>query len=598
MTPRIIYLVCLSAIGAALPGCSTPMGGPTNDDLRRSIVESTRRELAQAEKAPAAREPDRVPDPLNFTDERRRELNQLSGVEAYGNITPPLGPDLLGAETTTIGLSLQQAVARTVAHNLAVQVARLDAAASQTDIVAAEAVFDWVFFADASLTITDQEAFVPVINGVPVGSAVNRNQAFSFDAGLRKPLITGGQLQITQTLDIFNNKSPNREVFPDPAHATGLEIALAQPLLRGFGSDVALSEVRLARNFERATLEQLRADLIDVVTQTELAYWRLLQAYRGVQITQRLIERGVQTRDVLQGRLEFDVRQAEYSDAVAQVESRRASLIRALNNLRARSDELKVLLNDPAFPVGGEEVFIPVDQPSDVSVGVSLLDSIQTAFASRPEIQQAILSIDDASIRETVADNFRLPRLDLRLAATLTGLDDSTTRSFDRLGDAHFVDYFAGLAFEQPIGNRAAEARFRRARLERLRSVVTYRATAQRVVAEVKRALRDVVTNFQLIQQTRIARLAAAENLRTLEIEERNIRGLTPEFLNLKFQRQDALANAELAEIEALVEYNVSIAQLYAAIGSTLPRNRIRFVVPEIGEPIDAVEFTHAASAP
>ena len=68
-------------------------------------------------------------------------------------------------------------------------------------------------------------------------------------------------------------------------------------------------------------------------------------------VSRRLLDRGVQTRDVLEGRLDFDVKPAEYSDAVARVESRKAGVMRAENALRLTSDQLKLLINDPRFPV-------------------------------------------------------------------------------------------------------------------------------------------------------------------------------------------------------------------------------------------------------
>jgi len=555
-----------------------------SDDLRRSVVESTKRELAEAKASPQVQMQKQLQDPLGFTPDRLSELNDLSGEGVYGSIQPPLENDLLGNQTHTVSLSLQQAISRTVGHNLDLQLARLDAAASQTDIVAAEAVFDWTFFADSSFQITDEPSIVAAINGVPIGSETTRNRSLNFDAGLRKPLITGGQIDITQRLDIFNNQSPGRQLLPDPARTTSLEVALSQPLLRGFGSDVALAQIRMNRNIERTTLEQLRLDLINTVTRAEQAYWSLYQTYREAQIAQQLLDRGVQTRDILKSRLAFDVRPAEYSDAVAQVESRRADLIRTLNALRQRSDELKVIINDPDLTVGGEAVLLPIDAPADSPMKLSLVDSLETAFASRPEIQQAILSIDDASIREAIADNARLPQLDLQLTGSLNGLGATTLDSYDSLFERKFVDYLMGVSFEQPLGNRAAEAGFRRARLERVRSVVAYRSAAQKVVAGVKAALRNVVTNYTLIEQTRIARLAAAENLRTLLVEEKNIRGLTAAFLDLKLRRQDALATAQRAEIQAKVDYSSAIADLYAATGSTLKRNRIHLAAPNPGD--------------
>ncbi|MCH1932713.1 hypothetical protein L9G16_21460, partial [Shewanella sp. A25] len=87
--------------------------------------------------------------------------------------------------------------------------------------------------------------------------------------------------------------------------------------------------------------------------------------------------------------------------------------------------------------------------------------------------------------------------------------------------------------------NRAAEAGSRQARLRRSASIIAYQRTVQRVVFDVKDALRDCIANYELIQANRSSRIAAAENLRTLKVEEETLAALTPEFLNLKFQRQD-----------------------------------------------------------
>jgi hypothetical protein len=102
----------------------------------------------------------------------------------------------------------------------------------------------------------------------------------------------------------------------------------------------------------------------------------------------------------------------------------------------------------------------------------------------------------------------------------------------------------------------------------------------------VTAGLRTVVMNFKLIEQTRAARIAAAENLRTLQVEEDLIQGLTAEFLNLKLQRQELLAASEQDEAQALTDYNSSLARLYTAMGTAMEHNHINFVVPDV-EPID-----------
>ena len=366
-----------------------------------------------------------------------------------------------------------------------------------------------------------------------------------------------------------------------------------QPLLDGFGRSRALAEVRLARNAERTSVSSLKGQLIDSASATERAYWRLVLAYRELVIRDRLLERGIAVRENIRARRVQDASQAQVADAVARVERRRSQVITARTALRDASDALKRLINDPRLPVGSEALLVPVDEPSDEPLTFSLLDAITTAVRERPEIERALLTIDDASIRETVARNARLPRLDLVARARLLGLDGSQRGAFDDEVSGRFVDdWLVGLTFEQPLGNRAGEAGARGARLERLRSIVGYRRAVQGVVLDVKNALNGAVTNAQLIGQTRLSRVAQGEVLRTLGVEkELTNQGYTVERLDLELSQQEVLAQAEIAEAAAKVNYNISLVDLYEAMGTTLERNRVDFVVPdtnqlEVGESV------------
>ena len=91
--------------------------------------------------------------------------------------------------------------------------------------------------------------------------------------------------------------------------------------------------------------------------------------------------------------------------------------------------------------------------------------------------------------------------------------------------------------------------------------------------------------------------MAAAENLRTLKVEEETLAALTPEFLNLKFQRQDRLAQAQSAEIQSLVNYNQSVAALYRAMGIGLSMNRIELEIVDDVDPDEVVASTEGNAA-
>ena len=579
-------MLCATALALAA-GCASPLQTERTADLHRSVVEAARRELAPLTPSPG-NPGDPGPHPvtrtaseLTFPPDRLKELEEMAGPSAPAPAEPQTGPDLINQTQPGFRISLQQAVASAVRSNLDVQIAQLEPAISASQLAAAEAAFDWLFFTNFNWQNIDEPAFRQIYSGFVQGGGANIAQSVQYETGLRKPLTTGGQLTVSQGQTYTDQHSPGYVQLPNPANAAQVSVGLEQPLLRGFGSDVTTSQIRLSRNAERGAAQDLKGRLIQTVTATERAYWELVRAKHVLEISQRSLARGIETRDVLKGRLSFDVKPAEYSDAVANVERRRANVTRAVNSLRQASDKLKQLINDAGLSIGSETLLVPSDDTMDQPVTYGLLDSISTALANRPEVQHALLQIDDAAIRQQVADNQRLPKLDLAMRAQYHGLDQSVGDAYQQVNEGQFVDYIIGATFEQPIGNRAAEAGYRERQLERMRSVIVYRKVAQQVVLEVKTAVRNATTSYQLIEQSRSSRLAAAENLRTLLVLEKTTQALTPDFLDLKFRRQDSMAVAEVEEVQALADYQSALAELAGATGTALERNRIKFEIPD-----------------
>lgn len=112
--------------------------------------------------------------------------------------------------------------------------------------------------------------------------------------------------------------------YPNPSWTNNIQVGMSQPLLQGFGSDVNLAQVRLARNADRKSMQDLRLRLLDLVARTEAAYWRLVLARNDLAIRQWLVAVGVEVRDVLAKRRQFDTTLAQYADAVAVVENRKS----------------------------------------------------------------------------------------------------------------------------------------------------------------------------------------------------------------------------------------------------------------------------------
>ncbi len=583
----------LAALGLLLAaGCSSPLYDSRDEELRQSLRAFSERELEESQRRPAPRQTARESraESLRIAPDILAEIQRTSGPQFIRSTAPTYDKDLLGQTQTIADVSLRRAVMTGIRNNLGVQFARLGPAIDEARVTAAEAVFDWTLFGSTQMSKNNEPR---VVTNASTPTEIDTT-ATSGTIGVRRRLVTGGRIT-AQTSATLNKDQLDPIPFtynpsPNPAKQADLTLQLDQPLLRDFGSDVNLSQVRIERNAARDQVQQLRQTLERTVVDVEEAYWQLVASVANLRINQKLLERGLEVQDILIKRRDarLDVKQSQLSDAVAQVEARRADVIRAENQVRISSDRLKQLVNDPAAPVGGELLLQPVDMPSDEPITFSLVESLATAMNNRTEVQRALLAIDDASIRQALANNQRLPELNLRAQVRLTGQSSDFSSAYTDLSDADFVNALIGLNFEQPIGNRAAEANFKSRSLERMQSVIAYKDVAQRIVGDVKERLRTVDANYKLIEQTRAARIAAAENLRTLLVEEQNLAALTPEFLDLKLRRQQAMASAEVQEIVAITDYNSAVARLYGSMGTALRRNRVDFHVPTAEEAMAA----------
>lgn len=575
----------VAAIGSVLAvlglgGCRGPMARTQEEALRDQLMASHRAFVRAVEHSPevtVSREPSDVEKEL--TPERMSELDQMAGPRSYDQTAVQLGADLEGnADSATATLSLERATRLAVQNNLDLRLAQLVPAVQQAQVVQAQAVFDAVFFANGNWGKTDTPRPPSAL-----GAAFGGGQAvdtYGVETGIRKALTTGGELTLSTS---FTHTNQRPSIFTvNPYWDTDVLVSLKQPLLRNFGADINKAQIELASSARRQSVEELRRSLLEVVQQTEEAYWSLVLARQVLLVQQRLLDRTIEDRNRLKERKDFDVSPVRLTEANSFVELRRSEVIRSRQQVRSASDALKRLINDPELPLSGEALLIPADAPAESPVQFSLLDAVLTALRRRPELQSALLQISDASVRQRVADNQRLPLLNLGASIRFNGNQDDLRSAYDVLDDGGFVDYLLNLQFEMPLGNRSARALIQQRQLERRAAVINYQRQAQDIVLEVKTQLRDLITAYELIGATRAARRAAADSLRAIEEQEKAGVPLTPEFLlDLKLATQQRVADAEAQEMQALTGYNAALARLYRAMGTLLERNGVQFADPE-----------------
>jgi outer membrane protein TolC len=103
-----------------------------------------------------------------------------------------------------------------------------------------------------------------------------------------------------------------------------------------------------------------------------------------------------------------------------------------------------------------------------------------------------------------------------------------------------------------------------------MQAIEQYRSNIETVAVDVKTAARAVQTTWEVSRSSRRSRFAAEDALKRIDTRESSGEPLTPEFVQLKLQIQDALAESRQNEAEAISNYNIALSTLEKAKGTIL----------------------------
>lgn len=473
-----------------------------------------------------------------------------------------------------VNLTLEQAVRLALTNSLDIRFVGYDPAISYEQIVQAAAAFDWTVF--GSYTHTNIRERSGISNGVitPGTSVLSKSKTDAFELGVRNLTPYGGQWQFIWDFSRVSDNSAFDLI--NPRYTSTQSLQLLQPLLRGYGPDFNLAQLRLARIGYKNTLAQFRQQVETVLAQVQVNYWQLMQTRRLYEIQKELLAQTIRTRDRVKGRVPLDATQVEVKQTEAAVETRRATLIRAEKSVFDSQDQLARLLADSRLNVLQQYQIVPVSPAVTTEVTLDRCDELIKALKFNPQMEQARLAIAAADVNVTVAQNGTLPVLNLKASVGPQGLDKVMGEAMGDMYSFGHIDSSIGAEFEYPIGNRGPQALLRQRRFERLKSITQLQNLADQLTLALNQTIRQVDTSYQEILAQRAAVDASRLQLQALEDTE-NIRGrLTPEFLQVKLQAQETLANSLAAEVTAVMNFNNALAQLTQVTGTALQQHNIQ----------------------
>lgn len=483
--------------------------------------------------------------------------------------TAPQGP--------VMRLTADEAVRLSLENNLGIQSERLGPQIGTLAVAEARAAFAPMLISTTSTRSSTQ----PPSSFLTGNESIITDDSFRTSGGIAQQLAWGGG-RYQFSLD-GSRITTNGFTSYNPQLGSTLSASFTQPLLRGFKIDSLRHQLLTARNNEVIADLRLREQVTVVSQAVRSAYFDLLGAIEGLDVAQESLNlareslRNNQTRVEVGTMAPIDIIEAE-----AEVASNEEAVINAEARIRTAEDRLRALVLNPSQADFWTVRIEPSEAPAVAPVEIDVEAAVRNALANRTDLERLRKQLDNVEVGLRFAENQKLPALDfvanyntIGLAGTELVFDRTSpvfpppvqgqsVRSFsDALRDVlgqEFRTWSVQLQFSYPIGRSAAEALTASTRLQRQQGTATLRDAELQVATAVRDAARQVTTNLKRVEATRKARDYAE---RRLGAEQKRMTvGLSTTFA--LFQAQRDLARQRQQEVNAIIDYNRSVATFEA----------------------------------
>ena len=487
--------------------------------------------------------------------------------------TPPPPPASVQAPAAPTGpvrtLSIDEAVELALRNNLGLQIERLNPQIEDEGIAQA------------------RSSYVPVLTSAfGTSGSTTQPQSFTEGSGAFATDSISSSFTFTQNSLPWSNafvraswngsRTTTGRLGPsfNPNLNSSFNIQAQQPLLRNFLVNPVKNQIEQAVISRQIADITLRQRVVGTERQVRQAYWNLVGAIERLNVAKQNLD--LSNEQLRANRVRVEVGTMAPIDIIAaqaEVAGNEEAVITAEASIRTNEDILRTLIFDPKTPDFWTLRIEPANRPVLVQTAVDADTAIKNALAARTDIVNARKQMQATDLNLKLTKNQTLP--DVSLSASVTGtasggtqftyipgtvpVETETVRSFtSTLGDVFgfaYPNWSLGVNFSYPIGKAAAEANHARATLQRRQQEQNLQALELQIVQQVRNAARNVSSNYQRVQSTRVARELAEQRLEAQR--KRFDVGLSTLFELTQAQRDVVLQRNN--ELNAVISYNQSL---------------------------------------
>lgn len=448
-----------------------------------------------------------------------------------------------------VKLSLEEVRAAALANNLGLKVQLVNPAIAQQTLDVERAKFESVFQTSARYGTTQLR-----------GGGASSSRAF--DAAVITPLQTGGD--VVARLPVED---------ADGVSEAAASVSVIQSLLRGAGTQVNTYSIQIA-GYEKGRVDAItKLQAIYILANADVAYWYLFAARRQLEVNReqyKLAENQVRT-----ARIKVAAGSApkiEIVRAEAGLSSGLDAVIEAETAVRDRQRDLKRIMNREDLPLNSPVDINTVTSPDPKGLNLDQEALVKAALENRMEMADLEYRLAIGDIDIALARNNRLPQLDLEYRYAAGGRGGSVGDAFDDLFRKPEQDHQVGLSATIPLGNRAAEAQYRRARLAKVQTELGRQQQEQQIRLDVYDAVDRLQQSWRRILAAEQGVTRAYREYRVEQSQFQLGRSTSTDVL----QAASRLADAQSRRISAFADYEITQIQLARATGTLLGYGQIQ----------------------
>jgi outer membrane protein len=458
---------------------------------------------------------------------------------------------------TNLSLSLQDCIAMALEKNLDLRIERYNPQIALFNLSAVRAGYE------PELNLSGQHDHTKSRSA----TVTEKTDADSFSGSL------GGLTPWGMTYGLSSSASDlNRNVLtPFDSSLSSVALEVTQPLLKNFWIDSTRLNISLAKNAVKGSELGLKLTIMNLVTSVETAYYRMESGYEQVKVQSDALKLAQQLLEENHKRVQvgalapLDEKQSE-----AEAAARKADLLAAQQQLETLKNDLKSLMGDD-FASWNTQSIEPSETLGAERQLFNLQDSWAQAFEKRPDYLQAKLGLENQGFHLKFNRNQIYPQLEVFGAYRYDGGGNEFANSLDDLSHRNNSAYTYGGRLTIPLGNGAARNTYKASKATYEQLVLGLKQTEQNIMIGIDNAIKAAQSDYERVGATKEAREYAEAALAAEQKKLENGKSTNFEVLGL----QNKLTTARSEEIKALVQYNIDLAVLAQAQGTTLERRKI-----------------------